>query len=126
MPQTEIRQDTGTRHLVNLPVRAEWDEERTGTHVIAEGVTENVGPAGAVVHLPQLPAVGSRINISVQVANGSQLQATGEVLRLVRDPQMPLASLNIVSACEKWRGMIWEQAKTNTSQPAADDGEDRD
>jgi len=58
--QVESESRSGPRYLASLEVRAEWDEP-SGTHVIAEGTTENVGPEGTLVHLPrQLPDVGSR------------------------------------------------------------------
>jgi hypothetical protein len=118
MSQTHIKPQAGQRFLVNLPVRAEWDEERTGRHVVVEGTTENIGPAGAIVHLQQLPAVGSRITISIQGAKGPEVTASAEVLRLVRDVQQPLVSLNIVNATKEWRGNIWEPAGILASQPA--------
>ena len=44
--QTENR--SGPRYLASLEVKAEWDEP-SGTHVVAEGTTENVGPEGTLV-----------------------------------------------------------------------------
>ena len=34
---------SGPRYLASLEVKAEWDEP-SGTHIVAEGTTENVGP----------------------------------------------------------------------------------
>lgn len=118
MSQTQIKQQIEPRFLVSLPVRAEWDEERTGRHVIVEGTTQNVGPAGAIVQLQQLPAVGSHITISIEGARGSEVKAQAEVLRLVRDVQQPLVSLNVVNAGKEWRGNIWEHAGILASKPA--------
>lgn len=127
MPQTQIKQQSEPRFLVNLPVRAEWDEERTGRHVVVEGTTENVGPSGAVVQLQQLPAVGSHITISIQGASGSEVRAQAEVLRLVRDVQQPLVSLDVVNARKEWRGNIWQHAGVLASKPAEhDDDSERD
>lgn len=112
MSRTEINQATGPRYVVNLPVRAEWNEKKK--HIVTEGSTEYVGPTGALVHLPQLPAVGSRITISVMDAKGESMKAHAEVLRLVRDLTQPLASLSIIdaSAQKKWRTRVWEPAAT--------------
>ena len=110
MARTEINQATGPRYVVSLPVRAEWDEKKK--HIVTEGSTEYVGPTGALVHLPQLPAVGSRIVISVKDAKGASVKAHAEVLRLVRDLAQPLASLSIVDATaqKKWRSRVWGPA----------------
>lgn len=123
MSQTHVKPQAEQRFLVSLPVRAEWDEERTGQHVVVEGTTENIGPAGAVVQLQQLPAVGSRITISIQGGKGSEVTARAEVLRLVRDVRQPLVSLNLLNATKEWRGNIWEPAGVLASKPAAKDEE---
>jgi len=39
----EFENRSGPRYLATLEVKAEWDEP-TGTHIVAEGTTENVGP----------------------------------------------------------------------------------
>jgi hypothetical protein len=119
-----MKQHTEPRYHVNLPVRAEWDEKQTGKHVVTEGVIEMVGPAEALVQLQQLPAVGARITISVEGAQGAHVTANAEVLRLVRDIQQPLASLSVVDARKQWRGLVWEPAGTRAAQGAEDaDGE---
>jgi len=62
---TEHDNRSGPRYLATLEVKAEWDEP-SGTHVVAEGTTENVGPEGTLVHLPRhLPDVGSRVRLEV-------------------------------------------------------------
>ncbi|HEX8140985.1 MAG TPA: hypothetical protein VF553_00195 [Pyrinomonadaceae bacterium] len=124
MSFTDIEQSTGPRFLVNLPVHAEWDEESTGKHVIAEGTTENVGPSGAMVTFAQLPAVGSHIRISVPGARGSHIETVAEVVRLVRDLRQPLASLSIIKAKKEWRGMVWEPARIQATQNSQDDAEE--
>jgi hypothetical protein len=121
MSQTQIKQQAEQRFLVNLPVRAEWDEEQTGRHVVVEGTTENIGPAGAVIQLQQLPAVGSRITISIQAATGPEVTARAEVIRLVRDVRQPLVSLNVLDGTKEWRGHIWKPAGIIASQPALRD-----
>ncbi|MGB7926425.1 MAG: hypothetical protein WCF57_24500 [Pyrinomonadaceae bacterium] len=115
-----MKQHTEPRYHVNLPVRAEWNEKKTGKHVVTEGVVEVVGPAEALVHLQQLPAVGARITISVEGAKGAHVTANAEVLRLVRDIQQPLASLSVVDAKKQWRGLVWEPAGTRSLQGMED------
>lgn len=120
MPQTTMKQQTEPRYHVNLPVRAEWKEKKNGKHVVTEGVIEMVGPAEALVHLQQLPAVGALITISVEGAQGAHVTANAQVLRLVRDIQQPLASLSVVDARKQWRGLVWEPAGTREAQGTED------
>ncbi|MGB8506761.1 MAG: hypothetical protein WCD76_00015 [Pyrinomonadaceae bacterium] len=103
-----VEQRTGPRYPIHIPVRAEWDDESSGEHVVALGETENVGPAGALVHLAQLPDVGSRVQLIVPDAQGLQVEAIAEVLRLERNPVQPLAALLLVEASDEWRGLVWE------------------
>ncbi len=112
-------QRTGPRYVVSLPVRAEWDDERSGEHVVVEGETENVGPAGALVHLHQLPLVGSRVQLAVldETEGSTKVQAVAEVLRVERNPAQPLAALQLMNATEEWRGLVWQHAAYLSSLP---------
>jgi hypothetical protein len=103
-------QRSGPRYVIRIPVRAEWDDERSGEHVVVEGETENIGPAGALVHLEKLPDVGGRVLITVSDAQGMTLEAVAEVLRLERNPVQPLAALLLLDATDEWRGLVWEPA----------------
>ncbi len=108
----------GPRYLVSFEVRAEWDDP-TGTHIVAEGTTENVGPEGTLVHLPKkLPDVGSRVRLEVQSEDGKKLQVIAEVLRIERNPGHPLAALQLLGETDEWRGLIWEPAAPRL-RPAA-------
>ncbi|HET9713883.1 MAG TPA: hypothetical protein VFP64_18500, partial [Pyrinomonadaceae bacterium] len=74
MTRIESDNRSGPRYLATLEVKAEWDEP-SGTHIVAEGTTENVGPEGTLVHLPrQLPDVGSRVRLEVLGESGEKLQ----------------------------------------------------
>ncbi|HZE73493.1 MAG TPA: hypothetical protein VE135_28610 [Pyrinomonadaceae bacterium] len=115
--QAESDNRTGPRYLVTLEVRAEWDD-REGVHVVAEGTTENVGPAGTLVHLPRrLPDVGSTVSLEVQGETGAKLQVIAEVLRIERNPGHPLAALQLVGENDEWRGLIWEPAAPRVAEP---------
>ncbi|HYP52631.1 MAG TPA: hypothetical protein VEQ42_03775 [Pyrinomonadaceae bacterium] len=103
--QTEQR--TGPRYLIALPVRAEWDDAE-GSHVVVEGATENVGPEGTLVHLRQLPDVGSRVRLTVLDGEKYRLEAVAEVLRIERNPGHPLAALQLITGADEWRGLVWE------------------
>lgn len=116
-PSYTTEQRSGPRYMIQIPVRAEWDDERSGTHVVAEGETENVGPAGALVHLPQLPEVGSRVQLIVPDAQGLTVSAVAEVLRLERNPVQPLAALQLIDATDEWRGLVWEPSAPHLQKP---------
>jgi hypothetical protein len=108
-----IEHRIGPRYVAYFPVRAEWDDE-AGAHVVAEGETENVGPTGALVHLQQLPQVGSRVRIDVLEEDEPRVRvsAEAEVLRVERNPVQPLAALQLVEVDKKWQDSIYESAKT--------------
>ena len=105
-----IEQRTGPRYMVHINVRAEWDDENSGEHVVVEGETENIGPHGALVHLERLPDVGSRVHLIVPDAEGRTLETIAEVLRLERNPVQPLAALQLLGETDEWRGLVWEPA----------------
>jgi hypothetical protein len=122
--QAESESRSGPRYLASLEVRAEWDEP-SGTHVIAEGTTENVGPEGTLVHLPrQLPDVGSRVRLEVLGETGEKLQVIAEVLRIERHPGHPLAALQLLGETDEWRGLVWEPAAPRVAPPPPVEGEE--
>jgi hypothetical protein len=123
--ETDNRQ--GPRYLATIEVRAEWDEP-DGGHVITEGVTDNVGPEGTLLHLPRkLPQVGSRVVLEVQSETGQRLQVIGEVLRIERNPIHPQAAVSLLGETDEWRGLIWEPAAPKiTVPPPPEDSEDDD
>ncbi len=127
--QMETDSRSGPRYLVSFEVRAEWDEPG-GSHVVAEGTTENVGPEGTLVHLPRkLPEVGSRVRLEVQGEDGKKLQVVAEVLRIERNPGHPLAALQLLGETEEWKGLIWEPAAprvTAPPPPVEDDDDEED
>ncbi len=98
----------GPRYVISLPVRAEWDDGASGKHIVVEGQTTNVGPMGALVHLEQLPEVGSRVQIAVMRVGAPKVSAVAEVLRIERNPAQPLAALQLMNANDEWRGLVWE------------------
>jgi len=114
---------SGPRYLASLEVKAEWDDSG-GTHVVAEGTTENVGPEGTLVHLPrQLPDVGSRVRLEVLNESGERLQVIAEVLRIERHPGHPLAALQLLGETDEWKGLIWEPAAPRITPPQEPEGE---
>ena len=115
----EIEIRSGPRYLAAFEVRAEWDEPG-GAHILSEGITENVGPEGTLVHLPKkLPEVGSRVRLEVHGEDGNTLQVVAEVLRIERNPGHPLAALQLLGETDEWRGLIWEPAAPRVTPPPA-------
>ena len=113
----EIEIRSGPRYLAAFEVRAEWDEPG-GAHILSEGITENVGPEGTLVHLPKkLPEVGSRVRLEVHGEDGHTLQVVAEVLRIERNPGHPLAALQLLGETDEWRGLIWEPAAPRVAPP---------
>jgi len=127
----QIDTDTrsGPRYLAAFEVSAEWDEPG-GSHIVAQGMTENVGPEGTLVHLPQkLPQVGSRVRLEVKSEDGKKLRVVAEVLRIERNPGHPLAALQLLGETDEWRGLIWEAAAPRVAPPpppAADEDEEEE
>jgi hypothetical protein len=122
----EIEVRSGPRYLATFEVRAEWDEPG-GAHVMSEGITENVGPEGTLVHLPKkLPEVGSRVRLEVQGEDGNKLQVVAEVLRIERNPGHPLAALQLLGETDEWKGLIWEPAAPRVAPPPPPPSEDED
>lgn len=116
----------GQRYLATIEVRAEWDEP-DGGHVITEGITENVGPEGTLIHLPRkLPEVGSRVRLELQSGEGKTLQVIAEVLRLERNPSHPLAALSLLGETDEWRGLIWEPAAPKIAAPPPTEDEEEE
>ena len=113
-------QRSGPRYIVHINVRAEWDDEKSGEHVVVKGETENIGPTGALVHLERLPDVGSRVNLIVPDAEGRSLESVAEVLLLERNPVQPLAALMLLGETDEWRGLVWEPAGIRSQEPDED------
>ena len=115
---------SGPRYMAAFPVRAEWDTS-DGVHMVSEGETENVGPAGTLIHLQRdLPPVGSRVNLSVLSDDGERLRVIAEVLRIVRNPGHPQAALQLLGETDEWKGLVWQEAFMKMSE--ADDDYDED
>jgi hypothetical protein len=118
----EFENRSGPRYLASLEIKAEWDEP-TGTHIIAEGITENIGPEGTLVHLPkQLPDVGSTVRLEILGGDGERLNVIAEVLRIERNPGHPLAALQLVGETDEWKGLVWEPAAPRVTLPAPPEG----
>jgi hypothetical protein len=126
MPDGQIIDNrSGPRYIHAFPVRAEWDTN-DGVHMVSEGETENIGPAGTLIHLQRdLPPVGSRVNLLVLGEDGEKLRVITEVIRIERNPAHPQAALQLLGETDEWRGLVWEEAAIKMSE-ADEDYEDDD
>jgi PilZ domain len=117
---------SGPRYLAALEVKAEWDET-DGTHIVTEGTTENIGPAGTLVHLPRrLPEVGGRVRLEVHDQDGKSLLVITEVLRIERNAGYPLAALQLLDQSDEWKGLIWAPSAPQVAPPPTIETDDED
>ena len=106
--QQELRQSV--RYPVSFPIRVKWKEEGGG-HVTEEGLTENVGVAGALVYLPRkLPTVGSKVQLTVTEHSNDEVNVTAQVIRLERNAAHPQVALNLIDGMRAWKKKVWEHA----------------
>lgn len=98
------------RFVVSLPIKVEWTDE-TGSNVHEEGMTENVGSDGTLVHLPKkLPRVGTKVQLAIfEVEGKGQIARAGaEVLRLERNAAHPQVALRLTDSLDDWRVKVFE------------------
>jgi hypothetical protein len=101
---------TGSRHYISFPIRVEWKDEK-GVEVVSEGLTENIGHNGTLIHLPRhLPNVGSKVNITVTENKTTQVTVPAQVLRLERNAAHPQAALLLLGSTKDWEKKVWEYA----------------
>ena len=108
-----------------MPVRVEWKDEN-GEGKVEEGLTENIGASGTLVHLQrELPNVGTRVNLYVIDEKNREVAVGAEVLRLERNAAHPQAALELVDSIEKWQKKLYDKApKRIAALHAADDYDD--
>lgn len=113
---------SGTRHPISFPIRLEWKDEK-GDEIIEEGLTENIGPGGTLVHLPrQLPSVGSKVSITVtENADTQKIIVTAQVLRLERNAAHPQVALQLIGSTKDWEKRVWQYAAQVIAAQKPDD-----
>lgn len=101
---------SGTRYVISFPIRVEWKDEN-GKKIIEEGLTENVGPQGALVYLPRhLPSVGSKVDLTVTENPSDEVKVKAQVIRLERNASHPQAALHLTDSVRLWKKKVWEAA----------------
>jgi hypothetical protein len=100
----------GDRYVLAMPVRVEWKDDN-GQEKVEEGLTENIGASGTLIHLPrELPDVGTRVNLYVIDEKNREVAVEAEILRLERNAAHPQAALEVVSSLEKWQKKLYDKA----------------
>ena len=100
----------GARHVISYPIRVRWKDE-SGKEIVQEGLTENVGPHGALVYLPRvLPLVGGKVQLTVTEDPNDEITVTAEVIRLERNASHPLAALMLTDNLREWKKKVWDVA----------------
>ena len=98
------------RQVVSFPIRVKWKDEN-GKQLTEEGLTENIGPRGALVFLPRnLPQVGSKVNLTVTENADDEVSVQAQVLRLERNSSHPQAALMLTKQFKLWKEKVWDYA----------------
>jgi hypothetical protein len=100
----------GTRYNISFPVRVKWKDEN-GQETTQDGLTENVGPNGALIFMPRtLPSVGSKVTLTVTENAEDEVNVTAQVIRLERNAAHPQVALQLTDSLRVWRKKVWEYA----------------
>ena len=100
----------GDRYNVSFPIRVEWKDEK-GQKISEEGLTENISPQGTLIYLPRLlPAVGSKVSLTITENTSDEVTVKAEVLRLERNPSHPQVALHLTDSLRLWKKKVWEVA----------------
>lgn len=101
---------TGGRHVISFPIRVRWKDE-SGKEIIEDGLTENVGQQGTLVFLPRLlPAVGSKVYLTITEHPNDEVTVAAQVIRLERNASHPQAAFQLMDSIRVWKKKVWEYA----------------
>jgi hypothetical protein len=111
----------GERYVISFPIRVKWKDEN-GKDVVQEGLTENVGPHGALVYLPRtLPNVGGKVRLTVTENPKAEVTVSAEVIRLERNAAHPQAALQLTDNLREWKRKVWELAAATIASQAPEE-----
>ena len=114
----------GARHVISFPVRVKWKDD-SGKEVVEDGLTENVGPQGALVFLPRaLPTVGSKVYLTITEHADDEVTVAAQVIRLERNASHPQAAFQLTDSIRVWKKKVWEHAGEILAAQKPDDFDD--
>lgn len=114
----------GSRYNVSFPIRITWKDE-AGQEVVQEGLTENVGPHGALVFLPRnLPNVTSKVLLTVTENPKEELSFAVQVIRVERNAAHPQVAFQLTDSLRLWRKKVWEYAAETLDAEKPEDFDD--
>ena len=100
----------GSRYNISFPIRVAWKDEH-GREIVQDGLTENVGQQGTLVFLPRvLPAVGSKVSLTVTENAEDEVVVTAQVIRLERNAAHPQVAFQLTDSLRLWKKKVWEYA----------------
>ena len=87
-----------------------WKDEH-GREIVQDGLTENIGPQGTLIFLPRaLPAVGSKVSLTITENAEEEVTVTAQVIRLERNASHPQAAFQLTDSLRLWKKRVWEYA----------------
>ncbi len=108
MSTQERRQ--GKRYNISFPIRVAWKDEH-GREIVQDGLTENVGAQGTLIFLPRsLPAVGSKVNLTITENPEDEVSVTAQVIRLERNAAHPQVAFQLTDSLRLWKEKVWKYA----------------
>jgi hypothetical protein len=114
----------GSRFNISFPIRVKWKDEK-GQEIIQDGLTENVGPQGALVFLPRtLPAVGSKVSLIVTENPDEEIIVTAQVIRLERNASHPQVAFQLTDSLRLWKKKVWAYAAETVASQKPEEFED--
>jgi hypothetical protein len=118
------RRHGAQRHVISFPVRVKWKDD-FGKEVVEDGLTENVGPQGALVFLPRLlPTVGSKVFLTITEHADDEVTVAAQVIRLERNASHPQAAFQLTDSIRLWKKKVWEHAGEILAAQRPDDFDD--
>jgi hypothetical protein len=114
----------GSRLNISFPIRVKWKDEK-GQEITQDGLTENVGPQGALVFLPRvLPAVGSKVSLTVTENPDEEVVVTAQVIRLERNAAHPQVAFQLTDSLRLWKKRVWAYAAETVAAQKPEEFED--
>jgi hypothetical protein len=114
----------GSRFNISFPIRVKWKDEK-GQEITQDGLTENVGPQGALIFLPRaLPAVGSKVSLIVTENPDEEVIVTAQVIRLERNAAHPQVAFQLTDSLRLWKKKVWAYAAETVAAQKPEEFED--